>query len=97
MIAQQNDYLQEASKAYYKLTQEERIRQICEAREDYYRCQHDMQQIMDEQAAALKEKENALKEQADALAEKDALIASLLEQLENKQPSSRLPHGRKSK
>ena len=43
MIAQQNDYLQEASKAYYRLTQEERIRQICEAREDYYRCQRGMQ------------------------------------------------------
>ena len=71
MIAQQNDYLQEASKAYYKLTQEERIRQICEAREDYYRCQRGMQRIMDEQAAALKE-------QANALAEKDAIIASLL-------------------
>lgn len=71
MIAQQNDYLQEASKAYYRLTQEERIRQICEAREDYYRCQRGMQRIMDEQAAALKE-------QANALAEKDAIIASLL-------------------
>lgn len=78
MIAQQNDYLQEASKAYYKLTQEERIRQICEAREDYYRCQRGIQRIMDEQAAALKEQETILKKQESSLAEKDAIIASLL-------------------
>lgn len=93
MIAQQNDYLQEASKAYYRLTQEERIRQICEAREDYYRCQRGMQRIMDEQAAALAEKDAiiasllaekdaAMAEKDTILAEKDSLIASLLAEKE---------------
>ena len=71
MIAQQNEFIQEAGNAIYRLTQEERIGQICEAREDYYRCQRGMQRIIEEQKVALAEKDTAL-------AEKDAIIAALL-------------------
>ena len=35
MLAQANEYINEASETVYHLTQEEQIRQQCEAREDY--------------------------------------------------------------
>ena len=37
MYAESNEYLQEAAESVYELTQEEKIRQQCEAREDYRR------------------------------------------------------------
>ncbi len=46
MLAQNNETIVEAASTVYKLTQEERIRMECEAREDYYRTQRDMQLIM---------------------------------------------------
>ena len=46
MLAQNNETIGEAASTVYKLTQEERIRMECEAREDYYRTQRDMQLIM---------------------------------------------------
>lgn len=46
MLAQNNETIGEAASTVYKLTQEERIRMECEAREDYYRTQRDMQLMM---------------------------------------------------
>lgn len=37
MLAKSDEYLQEAAACVYELTQDEEIRQRCEAREDYYR------------------------------------------------------------
>lgn len=37
MFAQSNQYVEEAVSAIPQLTQDEKIRQQCEAREDYYR------------------------------------------------------------
>ncbi|MBQ9118818.1 MAG: Rpn family recombination-promoting nuclease/putative transposase [Lachnospiraceae bacterium] len=39
MLAQKNEYIQEATSTMYMLTEEEKIRQQCEAREEYYRLQ----------------------------------------------------------
>lgn len=39
MLTKQNEYIKEASTTIYQLSQEEAIRQQCEAREDYYRRQ----------------------------------------------------------
>ena len=39
MLAQDNEYIRQASETIYQLSQEEAIRQQCEAREDYYRRQ----------------------------------------------------------
>lgn len=39
MLAQNDEYIKEASDTIYQLTQEEKIRLQCEAREDYYRRQ----------------------------------------------------------
>ena len=46
MLAQNNETIEEAASTVYKLTQEERIRMECEAREDYYLTQRDMQLMM---------------------------------------------------
>ena len=37
MLSQNNEYLKEASETVYHLTQEEKVRLQCQAREDYYR------------------------------------------------------------
>ena len=74
MIAQQNEDILAAGNAIYRLTREERIRQICEAREDYYRCQRGVQRIMEEQIAALSKQEATLKEQETTLKEQETAL-----------------------
>lgn len=54
MLAQSNEYIKEAADTIFKLCQDERIRMECEAREDYYRTQLGIQQMMDRQTATLK-------------------------------------------
>ncbi len=46
MLAQKNEFISEASATIYQLSQEEKIRLQCEAREDFYRQQKDMQHVM---------------------------------------------------
>ena len=53
MIAQNNEFIKEATGTVYQLTQEERIRMECEAREDFYRTQRGIQDMLDESAAKL--------------------------------------------
>ena len=63
MLAQKNEYLQEASETVYKLTQEEEIQ--CEAREYYYRRMHGIQRKFEQQGAefkAVKKEKAALKQ-----------------------------------
>lgn len=50
MLAQENENLKEAATTVYQLTQEERIRMECEAREDYYRTQLGWQKRLKKQA-----------------------------------------------
>lgn len=54
MLAQNNEYIEEAADTVFRLCQDERVRMECEAREDYYRTQLGIQQMMDRQEAALK-------------------------------------------
>ena len=75
MLAQKNDYIKEASNTIYQLTQEEKIRQQCEAREDYYRAQRDLTRLVEAQKAIIAE-------QKSAIAEKDSTIAALKAELE---------------
>lgn len=51
MLAQTNEQFQEAAETVYKLSQEERIRQQCEAREDYYRRQNTLKRRMEQLTA----------------------------------------------
>ena len=56
MLAQNNEYIKEAADTIFRLCQDERIRMECQAREDHYRTQLGIQQMMDRQAAALEQR-----------------------------------------
>ena len=75
MLAKNNKYIKEASETIYQLTQDEQIREQCEAREDYYRRMQGMDDMLAEMGAALAEKLAALAEKDNALAEKNAALA----------------------
>ena len=53
MLASKNKYIQEASETIYKLSQKEKIRLQCEAREDYYRRQKSLQILREQQLAEI--------------------------------------------
>ena len=90
MLAENNEYLKEATETVYEISQEEQIRMQCEAREDYNRRMLGIGRLLakqtrelKEQAAIIAEKDSALAERDSALAEQAALIASLKAQLES--------------
>lgn len=86
MLAQKDDYIKEASDTIYQLTQEEKIRLQCEAREDYYRRQGDAKLLRERLSAANESLQTELQSAQQALAEKDSAIAALqaeLQQLKN--------------
>ncbi len=78
MLADENSIIKEASETVYILSEEEKIRQQCLAREDYYRTQNDMHlyygKKLDEKDATIAEKEAtiaALQAELNALKNKD--------------------------
>ena len=90
MLAENNEYLKEATETVYELSQEEQIRMQCEAREDYNRRMLGIGRMLARQTRELKEKDAMIAEQADELAaqavilaEKDSIIAALKAQLES--------------
>ena len=70
MLSQNNEYLKEAYETVYHLTQEEKIRLQCQAREDYYRRMKGIQE--------------KIEAQEELLAQKDAEIAALKKLLAEK-------------
>ena len=82
MLAQKNEYIGEATDTIYQLTQDEKIRMQCEAREDYYRTQRGWQDMLDEKAAMLSEMDIILNEKDAMLNKKDTIIAEQKEALE---------------
>jgi len=75
MLAAQDVNISEAAATLYQLSADERIRQECEAREDYWKRQSGMEDLIAEQEKALAEKEKALAEQEKALAEQEKALA----------------------
>ena len=98
MLAQDNEYIGDASATIYKLTREEEIRLQCEAREDYYRrqrsnkhlyekvCQEKeaLEKTIAEKDATIAEISTVLEEKDVALEEKDATIVEISTALEEK-------------
>ena len=85
MLAKDNDSISDAASAVYRLSQEEMVRLQCEAREDYYRTQNDLKELMKrrdiklaEQDATIKKQDATIKEQDAAIKEKDATIEKYL-------------------
>ena len=88
MISADNEYMQEAGKTLYTLNGDDRIRDRCEALEDYRRTWEGVKQEMEEKDVAIAEKDAIIAElelsNAELISsneEKDSLIASLKEQV----------------
>ena len=74
MLSPKNEYIGEAVETVYQLSQEEKIRMQCEAREDYYRTQRGWQGMLDEQKDRLREMDHLLAERDVMLREKDGML-----------------------
>ena len=75
MLAENNEYLKDATETVYELSQEEQIRMQCEAREDYNRRMLGIGRMLARQTRELKEKDAIIAEKDSALAEKDLILA----------------------
>lgn len=74
MLSQKNEYIGEAAETVYQLSQEEKIRMQCEAREDYYRTQRGWQDMLAQKDNEIAEKDNIIIEKNNILVEKEAVI-----------------------
>ncbi|MBQ9118777.1 MAG: Rpn family recombination-promoting nuclease/putative transposase [Lachnospiraceae bacterium] len=82
MLAQNNEYIQEATNTMYMLSEEERIRQQCEAREEYYRLQR-YHKYKEEQAKQLEIHCAELENHCEQLESHCEQLENQREQLEN--------------
>ena len=82
MVAAKNRMIDDAATTIYQLTADERIRQQCEAREDYLRRQRGIQEMLEEQRQQLAEKDQKLTEQEQQLTEKDRQLTAMKSELE---------------
>ena len=87
MLASEKDILKEASETVYTLTQEEKIRLQCQAREDYYRTQNDVRiyytRQLDEKDAEISQKDNEISQKNAEISQKIAEIEALKKQIED--------------
>lgn len=74
MLAQKNQCIGEAAETIYQLSQEEKIRLQCEAREDYYRTQLGWQNMLKKKDILLNEKDGVIRNQKSKLIEQQATI-----------------------
>ena len=74
MLAQKNEYLQETVSGVRQLTEEEKIRQQCQAREDYYFWENFKNHRYEKALTDLKDARQQLQQQKDALAQKDEAL-----------------------
>ena len=81
MLAQDNHYFKEASETVYELTQEERIRQQCLAREDYNRTMKGIENDFAALKAGLADANQQLSKKDQQLSEKDQQLSEQSQQL----------------
>ena len=82
MLAQKDECIMDASNTIYHLSQEEKIRLQCEAREDYYRRQGDAKLLRERLTTALENARTELAEKDSLIAEKNSTIAALQAEIE---------------
>lgn len=75
MLSQKDEFINDASSTVYQLSQEEKIRLQCEAREDYYRRQNYVEEELSSKNTIIAEKDAVIAEKDIIIAEKDAAIA----------------------
>ena len=83
MLAQNNEYIRQASETIYQLSQEEAIRQQCEAREDYYRRQKGINDELTSRENTIIELKGTVAEQKDTIKEQKRIIEDLKNTIEN--------------
>ena len=83
MLAQDNEYIRQASETIYQLSQEEAIRQQCEAREDYYRRQKGINDELTSRENTIIELKGTVAEQKDTIKEQKRIIEDLKNTIEN--------------
>ena len=71
MIAKKEEVLRHAASAVYQMTEDERIRERCRMREEYWNHERAKKEIVSKLENQLKEKDDQLKEKDDQLKEKD--------------------------
>ena len=69
MLAKKNEAIAEAVETVYKLSEEEKIRLQCEAREDYYRRQRDAEILRERQEREMQETQQQMQEAQQQLQE----------------------------
>ena len=77
MLAEQDPIFAEAAKTIYRVTEDERVRNHCDAREMGERTHNTLVKKLEEQTRRLEEKTQQLEEKEQQLEAKDALIAEL--------------------
>ena len=77
MLAATSSIIDDAAETLYQLSEDERIRQECEAREDYWKREQGLLDEMNETQERFAEAQKKIAEQEKALAEKDEEIANL--------------------
>jgi len=82
MVAAKNRTIDDAATTIYQLTADERIRQQCEAREDYLRRQRGIQKMLEEQRQQLAEKDQQLTEKDQKLTEQEQQLTAMKSELE---------------
>ena len=82
MVAAKNQMIDDAATTIYQLTADERIRQQCEAREDYLRRQRWIQKMLEEQRQQLAEKDQQLTEKDQKLTEQEQQLTAMKSELE---------------
>ena len=85
MLAQKNEFINEASATIYQLSQEENIRLQCEAREDYYRRQRSVQSMIEEQKEQLSEYETTIQKYENTIHEQAHIISELKKTITNQE------------
>ncbi len=71
MLAVENQAINEAASTIYEISEDERIRQQCEAREDYLRRQRGTQRRIAEKDRLIQEKDKQIQEKDKQIQEKD--------------------------
>ena len=83
MIAKQDEFIDEACATVYQLSQEEKIRLQCEAREDYYRRQRTIQNDMDRKLRTIENQNTTIESQNTKIENQNATIESQNVKIEN--------------
>ncbi|MDE6185497.1 MAG: Rpn family recombination-promoting nuclease/putative transposase, partial [Lachnospiraceae bacterium] len=83
MIAKQDEFINEASSTIYQLSQEETIRLQCEAREDFYRRQRSVQNMLDAKISKIESLNITIEDKNTIIENQNATIENQNATIEN--------------